>query len=229
MMPAYNAGTFIFEAIKSMQEQTYKDWQLCIVDDGSTDLTYNYAFNQSLHDGRICLNRHLTNKGCPAARNTCLKMAEGDIIARLDADDTHDPVRLERQVEYLLEHDVDIVTCEMCWIERGVKMRKNTGGMDERRYLHGRARGPVCASIVTWRAVYQEVGGFDEAYPAGSDGDWNFRAILAKKRWGHIAEHWYNQRRHPGQLSKRMSMIQRSSHETSRKKHLEIWRRGGRR
>jgi len=223
VMPAYNAGAYIDAAIRSIQEQTYKNWQLCIVDDGSTDLTADFAQTFANTDGRIVVERIL-HAGCPTARNVSLQIAQGDIIAKLDADDTHEPERIEKQVNYLLKNDVDIVTCEMNWLKGNLKLKKNVGPMRPGLYMTGKSNGPVCASIVTWRRVYDQVGGYDETQLAGSDGDWNFRAVLAGVKWGHLPSHWYNQRRHGNQLSQANRIMQRKVHEEARAKYAKAWR-----
>lgn len=227
MMPAYNAASFISNAIRSMQAQLYKNWQLCIVDDGSSDNTALVAQTFANTDGRIIVEK-IPHSGCPVARNTCLEMSEGDIIVRLDADDTHHPMRIDRQVHHLLHNDVDIVTCNMNWLRRGILMRKKTGAMVPELYMRGKINGPCCASIVAWAKVYAEVGGFDPKMLAGSDGDWNFRAIMKDMRWGHLEQYWYNQRRHSGQLSQAMRSMQRKVHADSRKKYYEAWRTSNR-
>jgi len=220
MMPAWNASWFISDAIKSMQAQTYKDWQLIIVDDGSDDLTKEIAQSHANNDSRIIVDQ-IDHAGCPSARNKCLEIATGDIIARLDADDTHEPIRLESQVQYLLDCDVDIVTCEMTWLKGIVKLQKHVGAMDIDKYMAGESNGPVCASTVAWSRVYDVVGAFKTTQLAGSDGDWNFRAVVAGMRWGHLPYHWYNQRRHAGQLSQSMRGMQRKTHEEARARYKE--------
>jgi glycosyltransferase involved in cell wall biosynthesis len=223
-MPAHNAESFIGTAIKSVQAQTYKNWQLCIVDDGSTDMTATVAQGHANKDGRIVVERS-EHSGCPTARNTTLKMADGDIIAKLDADDTHDPLRIQQQVNFLLKNeDVDIVSCNMNWLKNGLVMRKKTGPMFPQQYLAGKSNGPCCASLVTWRRVYDVVGGYDPDQLAGSDGDWNFRAIMANMRWGHLPGYWYNQRRHKNQISQAMRMMQRQVHQESREKYAKAYR-----
>jgi len=226
MMPAWNASCYIGAAIESMQAQTYKNWQLCIVDDGSDDQTKGIAQTYANTDGRIVVDR-IEHAGCPSARNACLKMAEGDIIAKLDADDTHEIMRLEKQVKFLLDHDdINIVTCEMNWLKGHVKLAKKAGGMRQQAYMQGTSNGPVCASIVTWARVYDRVGNYVPEQLAGSDGDWNFRAIVAGLRWGHLPYHWYNQRRHSEQLSQLMRSTQRKVHNESRQKYLKKWKTG---
>ena len=223
MMPAWNAGSFIKEAIQSCLDQTYMDWELCIVDDGSDDDTYDIALRQSLKDNRIRVIR-LPHKGCPTARNACLAMMTGDIVAKQDADDKQDPTRLEKQVRYLIDHDtIDIVTCRMFWLVDGKLKLQNAMGMNAKTYLSGKSGGPVCASIVAWKYVYDVVGPFHPDQLAGSDGDWNFRALAAKLQWGFLAEPLYIYRRHMGQITKRLSREQRATHEQAREqwKHLK--------
>jgi len=225
MMPAYNASDYIAEAILSTQKQTYRDWQLCIVDDGSQDNTADIAQEFANSDGRIIVERQ-AHAGCPTARNMCLQMATGDIIARLDADDTHERIRLERQVNYLLDYDeMDIVTCEMYWLFETKKIQKPAGAMHVPSYMSGKGGGPVCASIVTWKRIYDTIGPFKTNQLAGSDGDWNFRAIIKNMRWGHLPFPWYNQRRHSQQISKRLHQQQRTVHEAARMKYYAIWKR----
>lgn len=226
VMPAYNAESFISLAIKSIQAQTYQNWQLCIVDDGSTDMTVTVVQGFANKDDRIVVQKN-EHAGCPTARNTTLEMAQGDIIAKLDADDTHEPQRIEQQVKYLLEHeDVDIVSCNMNWLKGSLKLQKKTGPMIPRRYMSGRSNGPCCASLVTWKRVYDLVGGYDPDLLAGSDGDWNFRAILKNLRWGHLEDYWYNQRRHSAQISQAMCGMQRKVHQEAREKYAKVYRTG---
>jgi glycosyltransferase involved in cell wall biosynthesis len=224
MMPAWNAEKYIGEAIKSCQDQTYGNWELCVVDDGSTDETARIVFEASLKDNRIRLEL-MNHAGCPTARNEALLMASGDIIARQDADDLQDPTRLDKQVLYLLDHeDIDIVTCRMNWLMHGELSLRQAMGMNVKSYMEGKSGGPVCASIVAWKYVYDKVGGFDPDQLAGSDGAWNFRAIIANMAWGFIAEPLYTYRRHAEQITKRLSREQRATHDEARKRYYELWR-----
>ena len=223
MMPAWNVEKYISEAIKSCQNQTYENWELCVVDDGSSDSTASIIFAESLKDARIRL-REITHQGCPSARNEALSMMNGDIVARQDADDLQDSTRLEKQVQYLLDHEtIDIVSCRMLWLtEHGLSLR-SAMGMDIPSYMSGKISGPVCASIVAWKYVYDAVGEFDSSQLAGSDGSWNFRAILADMAWGFIAEPLYIYRRHANQITKRLSREQRRTHDEARKRYYQTW------
>ncbi len=108
IMPAYNEAAYIGEAISSIQQQTVDDWELVIVDDGSTDDTA--AIVQQFDDPRI---RYIyqENQGRGAARNTALAAARGAYIAITDADDIHLPHRFEKGLHFLETHqEVDVVS-----------------------------------------------------------------------------------------------------------------------
>jgi glycosyltransferase involved in cell wall biosynthesis len=98
--PAYNAEKYIGEAIKSVQAQTHKDWELIIVDDGSTDKTAEVVRRYVAKDARITLIQQ-ENKKMASARNTGIRAAKGKYIAFLDADNIFFPGKLESQVGHL--------------------------------------------------------------------------------------------------------------------------------
>src|SRR6185312_8177163 len=98
IMPAYNAGKFIEDSIRSVLNQTYHNWELLIVNDGSTDNTRAIAEEYSKRDKRIkVINQE--NKRLAAARNTGIKNSTGEWIAFLDSDDIWATSKLEKQVK----------------------------------------------------------------------------------------------------------------------------------
>ncbi|RZI47099.1 glycosyltransferase family 2 protein [Candidatus Finniella inopinata] len=99
ILPTYNRAGFVQAAIQSALAQTYTDYELIVVDDGSTDETVNQV--RAIVDSRLIYVAHNQNKGAAAARNTGMRMAQGDYIAFLDSDDTWHPQKLEQQVEFL--------------------------------------------------------------------------------------------------------------------------------
>ena len=105
LMPAYNAGKYIAEAIASVLGQTFGDFELLIVNDGSIDDTLDVI--QSFDDKRIKVISQ-SNQGVAAALNAGLKNAEAEYIARFDADDVCMPQRLQKQYEFL-RHNPDYV------------------------------------------------------------------------------------------------------------------------
>ncbi|HEU5365834.1 MAG TPA: glycosyltransferase, partial [Hanamia sp.] len=114
LMPAYNAGKYISEAIKSVLEQTFSEFQLLIINDGSTDDTEEIV--HSFHDERIFLINQ-SHKGIAASLNKGLSKASSIYIARFDADDICFPQRLAKQVSFLDTHlDHITVGCDAEYI-----------------------------------------------------------------------------------------------------------------
>lgn len=105
LMPAYNSAEYIKEAIESILEQTYTDFEFLIINDGSTDSTVD-IINQ-FEDDRIKLIHNTENKGLIYSLNYGLELAQGKYIARMDADDIAFGTRLEKQVAFL-ESNSDI-------------------------------------------------------------------------------------------------------------------------
>jgi len=102
IIPAFNRAQFIGNAIRSILHQSLREFELIVVDDGSTDGTAQVV--RSFDDPRLSLIRHDRNRGIPAARNTGLENARGTFIAWLDSDDVARPQRLAEQVQFLKAH-----------------------------------------------------------------------------------------------------------------------------
>lgn len=101
-MPVYNSAAFLREAIDSMLRQTFKDFELLVMDNASTD--ESGALVRAYADPRIRYVQNERNLGLPASLNRGLRLARGEFIARMDADDRSRPDRLALQVRYLDEH-----------------------------------------------------------------------------------------------------------------------------
>ena len=99
VMPAYNAEKYIAEAIDSILEQTFKDFEFIIINDGSTDKTEEIIL--SYKDSRIVYIKNEKNMGIVYTLNRGLEAAQGEYIARMDSDDISLPTRFEEQVKYL--------------------------------------------------------------------------------------------------------------------------------
>lgn len=99
VVPTYNRARMLHRSVESVLAQTYQDFELIVVDDGSTDYTETVA--NSYEDDRLTYIRHEENHGASAARNTGIEYASGEYIAFLDSDDEWLPRKLERQVAEL--------------------------------------------------------------------------------------------------------------------------------
>lgn len=104
IMGAYNCADTIADAVKSIQTQTFTDWELIICDDGSADDTVKVAEGLMENDKRIIVIRNSTNLGLNKTLNHCLKHASGKYIARMDGDDLCDSSRFEKQYHFLETH-----------------------------------------------------------------------------------------------------------------------------
>lgn len=102
IMPVYNGQDYLSQAIESILDQTFTDFEFIIIDDGSTDNSFKII--KSYNDPRIVLIRNETNLKLIASLNKGLNLAKGKYIARMDADDISLPERLARQVEFMDEH-----------------------------------------------------------------------------------------------------------------------------
>ena len=114
IMPVYNAELYVKEAIESILSQTYKDFEFIIINDGSTDQSFNIIQDFAKKDNRIKIITR-KNQGLIYSLNEGIKKAQGKYIARMDADDISLPERLEKQLEFM-EKNTNIGICGT-WIE----------------------------------------------------------------------------------------------------------------
>ena len=104
IMPTYKCGRFIEESIRSVQSQTYQNWELIVVDDCSGDDTIGIVTKIKQFDDRISLYQNASNSGAAVTRNNALKSAKGRWIAFLDSDDLWEPTKLEKQIRFMEEN-----------------------------------------------------------------------------------------------------------------------------
>lgn len=118
IIPVYNRAQFIGDAIESILNQTYEDFELIIVNDGSTDETLKKI--EAHNDDRISLYSFKENRGTSAAFNFGVKKSRGEFIARLDSDDVAFTQRLEKQIDVLTTKNIDICGT---WLSYGSKKK----------------------------------------------------------------------------------------------------------
>lgn len=120
LMGIYNCASTLNEAIDSIINQTYTNWEFIICDDGSTDNSYSIAKTYEKGDSRFKVIKNKENKGLNATLNRCLKMASGEYIARMDGDDVSDPTRFQKEVEILNSYpEYAIVSTHMTTFDEG--------------------------------------------------------------------------------------------------------------
>lgn len=128
VMGVYNCPTerMLYKAIQSILNQTYRDFEFVICDDGSTNDTFRWLQNIAKTDSRIVLLRNSHNESLAKALNKCIMHARGALIARQDIDDYSQPNRFEQQVRYLRQHKEVAFVGSNCLIynENGVYCKR---------------------------------------------------------------------------------------------------------
>lgn len=184
IISTYNRAHMVGRAIRSVLGQTYRDFELIVVNDASTDHTDEVL--NSFNDKRIRYVRFGENRGGPAARNTGIKMARGKYIAFLDDDDEWLPAKLEKQVEKMKD-----VTGEVGLIYSGSEVIADDSNTIQRRY-HPEQRGNVhkrlllgpmvgsVSNVLVKKECFIKVGLFDESLKSCQDWD----------MWKRISDHY---------------------------------------
>ncbi len=175
LVPCFNHGRFIRETIDSVRAQTLPDFEIVVVDDGSTDPETRAALGQ-LAEERVTVLR-TENRGLPAARNHAARHASGEFCCALDADDTLAPEWFEKAVRLLDERpEVAFVSH---WLE--------TFGDERWTWTPERcdlasllARNAVNGAALVRRAAFDAVGGYDESMREGCE-DWDFWLRLVER------------------------------------------------
>ena len=112
IMSVYNGETYLEEAIESVRKQTFKNWELIIINDCSTDSTSEILADFSLRDERIKVYTNEVNLKLPSSLNKAISLCSAKYIARMDADDICLPERLEKQYKFMEENrDVALSSC----------------------------------------------------------------------------------------------------------------------
>ena len=173
IMPVYNGAKYLREAVDSILRQSFRDFEFIILDDGSTDSTWEIL--QSYDSPSVVLLHNEENIGLPRSLNKALAVARGKYIARIDADDTAEPNRLERQLAFLQHHP------EVGLLGTGSKMLYEDLGYERLRRppltnLELRSalvrRNPFMhSSVMMPRRVLEVVGGYNERLVKSIDYD----------------------------------------------------------
>ena len=168
-IPAYNSARFIGEAIESVLAQTYRDYEIIVVDDGSMDNTAEVVAKSS--EVRYL---HQEHSGVSVARNNAIRLAQGEIMAFLDADDKWAIDKLQKQVEYLDNHP----ECEMIFSKVQNFADDEIEHFTERQKDLLDTKIEYClVSSCMRRKLFEKYGNFVEEYGYGEDTE-----ILARLR-----------------------------------------------
>src|SRR5262245_26592857 len=175
VIPCYNLGAYVDQAVQSVLDQTFQDFEIIIIDDGSTDPVTRHLFT-SYRRRKTRILRTL-NQGLAKARNLGIEEARGCYISCLDADDLFEPDFLQRAVE-VLEANPSFAFAS-CWLKTfGEHSFEWTSTCDFPWLLVGNT---VCTAALTRRDALAEVGGFDDGMPVAGYEDWDLAISLVER------------------------------------------------
>ena len=203
IIPTYNREKKIVKAIESVLNQTYKNFELIVVDDGSTDKTKSVV--ESFKDPRIKYYFQ-ENSGRPAvARNTGIKNCSGSLIAFLDSDDEWLPTKLEKQIKKMKDNkEADVVTC-LCIFKNESNNTENkkdfynySGKFFDRLFYTLDSMTP--SSVLVKKEILDKVGLFDESKMCAGVEDFDLWLRIAKSGYkiDYVPEHLFKYNYHPG-------------------------------
>lgn len=201
IIPCYNGERFIKNTLESVLMQTYDNFEILFVDDGSTDKTKEVI--SSFSDSRLKYF-YQNNKGVSEARNYGIKLSSGEYIALLDTDDLWDAEKLESQVRRITEDKSSFfVYSNYCIIDENnavteeVKLGKVTDALRS-LLLKGNVIGPPSGVLVK-REIFRKAGGFDPCLSVAADWDMWIR-IASKYPLTHLEEVLFKYRRHSNNM-----------------------------
>lgn len=197
IIPCYNYGHLLNDAIKSVLNQTHSNWECIIVDDGSSDNTGEVVRRFSSNDPRI-IYIFQSNKGLAGARNTALKAAKGQFVQFLDADDILPADKISVQLKFLIDNpNVDLVFGNVYLFEKDLSSLSSatplklqaqpTSGQGEiiiNTLIEDNMFLVHCALFRS--SLVEQIGYFNEGMITCEDWDFWFRMAVAGKRFQHL-------------------------------------------
>ena len=200
VLPAYNGEKYLRESIDSCLKQSFQDWELIIVDDGSTDGTDRVI--RSFRDPRILSVRHSVNRRLPAALNTGFRISRGELLTWTSCDNRYGSQALETLVDFLKQNSsTDMVYTDLRMIdESGTAVRHHLTGPTENLAEWN----VVGACFLYRREIYEAIGDYSEECFLAEDYDYWLRASQ-RFRLTHLPITLYDYRLHSDSLTSKFS------------------------
>ncbi len=211
-MPAYNAAAFLAQSINSVLAQSYKDLELIVIDDGSTDNTAAIVKQWQNNDKRIVYHFQ-SNKGLGAARNSGLKLAKGQWVAFLDSDDLWAEDKLRLQLNAAIDKNADVVFTNGYYLNNDeLKVYESLTGFYSGHQLYKllltHNHIPVL-SVCIKKTLIDTIGFMDTMPLAYGNEDWDYwlRACKANVCFLGMEEKLFQYRLHDNNMSKNKSRM----------------------
>ncbi len=202
LLPVFNAGRHLDDAVRSLQRQTFADFRLILINDGSTDDSGGRCRALAAADPRLhCIDQE--NRGITRSLNRGLALATAPFVARMDADDIAEPDRLAQQLRYLESHPaiVALGTSVHSIDDHGAPVNRfDPPALHEaidRELLTGNGGAMIHPTLVFRRAALLAIGGYDEQLPFSQDLD-IFLRLAEVGRLANLLSPLLRYRLHPG-------------------------------
>jgi glycosyltransferase involved in cell wall biosynthesis len=212
-MSVFNDVDRVADAVESIVAQTFRDWKLVIINDGSTDGTSELLDRFAAQDARIRVV-HQENTGLTRALITGCEQANGKYIARQDSDDWSHPERLAEQVDLLEENDdIGFVSCWTQFVgpkdePLDIVTRPSDSALATKQLLNDRQGPPAHGSVMFRKQLYRQVGGYRREFYFGQDSDLWLR-MAEHSNVGYVQKVLYQFVRLPGSISGSSRMTQK--------------------
>lgn len=216
IIPTYNRAHLISEAIESVVNQTYKDLEIIVVDDGSLDNTEKIVRKWQEKDKRIFYIKHEKNRGISAARNTGISYSKGDYLAFLDDDDIWLHQKIEVQMKEMMKSDFDLLFSNLYFWDskkntkyKAFELNPLSMGRDVLGILIKKNFGTTSTAFLR-KSILKKVGFFDETLPPSEDYDLWLRIVYNGFKIGFIEEPLILYRIHSIQMTKKLYVMRTS-------------------
>jgi glycosyltransferase involved in cell wall biosynthesis len=203
LMPAYNADRYVAKSIESILNQTHANFELLIIDDCSTDRTWEIISSFAEKDSRVKIIRNQANAGISANRNKLIALSKGKYIAWQDADDISKSYRLEKQLSFLLNNPgVGMVGGYLEFFdgEKSLYVRKYETDDEILKKNMFRQSPMAQPTVMVRKEALEKAGMFDEQLGQAEDLDLAYR-IGNRYKWANIPEVLLKYRFHPASIS----------------------------
>lgn len=193
-MSVYNTEKYVTESIESILAQTYSDFELICVDDGSTDRSVEIVKGLTKNDARIVVVELEKNGGIGAARNAGLRISRGEYIAFADADDIWKEEKLAEQMHHLTDNpDIDI---SFCMIQNFISPELSADEQSKLFCPTNPLPGQISGTFLVRKSSFDNIGLLDTNYRVGEFIDWMARANNKGLRHAMINQVLYLRRAH---------------------------------
>ncbi|PNT91462.1 glycosyltransferase [Clostridium thermosuccinogenes] len=194
IVPVYNVEKYLRRCVDSIISQTYRNLEIILIDDGSTDSSGEICDEYSKYDDRIIVI-HQPNQGLSAARNKGLSVMTGDFTSFVDSDDWIDTETIKKMLTKLIAYDLDIIECDINWICGNAKFSSSTNKFIIKTQHQALVDLIRVGRHVVWNKIYKSSLLKDEFFPVGKtyeDVFYTYRIFLKAKRIGKIDTPFYN-------------------------------------